>query len=95
MASGESGGNVDDVVRSILDRFGVSKDHGAVLDAVKRVLQRRKHAVEIVSLRHGELVVQSDARGAQLLNWDRDSLLAEIENTSPGSVSKLVVRVRR
>ena len=87
--------NVDSLVSSVLSRFGVACDHDVVLDTVDAALAQRGHHVQVVSLRHGELVLEAPASAARLLLWDLDPVRDELAAKTDGVVSSVKVRVAR
>lgn len=92
-----AGGNALDGVSELLASFGVQRvdTRDEVTAAFARAASARGVAADVVGLRFETLTVEASSFDAQVLSFERDAIVAELQASAPGAVKSLAVRVRR
>ena len=92
---GDVQGNALGGIGGLLAAFGVV-EHGErdrVEAALADALSRRALAAELVELRFGTATIRVGAACAQLLKFEREAVLAEVQGEVGDVVQRLAVRV--
>lgn len=94
---GMAAGNLSESLDALLSTLGVERTEtrDQVSEAVQAELSTRGHDAQMIELRYGVLTLEASQVAAQLLQYDRDNLLAALEKELPGIVQDIKVRVRR
>lgn len=83
-------------LNNLMGRFGVERAdvQDAVIARASHVLAERGHNAEVISLRHGTLLVRCIPVAASLLRYDIEQVRAGIEETHPGMVTEIRLTTR-
>lgn len=90
-------GKMEASLNELLKQFGVtsSSDNDKVRAVVEEELLARGLEAEVVDLRYGKLTLRARAVHARLLGFDKDQVLAALENQVPGAVRTITVHTQR
>lgn len=89
-------GNAGAALAGLLAGLGVAdtRTRATVQGSVEEFLAEKGMRAQVVGLRYGMLTVAAEPAEAHLLGFERDNLLARLEQDTPGQVSGLRIRSR-
>lgn len=85
-----------DSLNALRERFGIERVEvqDSVIDRVAAVLIERGHVANVVSLRHGMLLIRCTPVVATLLRYDLEQVRLAVESTHPGMVTDISLTTR-